>query len=189
MDARYSSTFNEQITLSDSYVDYIPFNLPARDGYPDNGSKGKLLEKNVYLGYTTSNWVKQSKAERMIEEQLNSMPKVKWFYRSKDHGRKYFSIVYNGVSQFFPDYLVKTQDGTTYILETKGAEGQNIDKQAHNKFKALKDYVNNHCDNNVSFAFVRPSLNHEGVLMFNNTEWNDDVDDSANWKPLADLFN
>lgn len=188
MDANYSSTFHEQTTLADSYVEHVLFRLPTREGYPDNGNEGKLLGKNVYSGYTTSNWVKQSKPERMIEEQLNSMSEVKWFYRSKDHGRKYFSIVYNGVNQFFPDYLVKASDNTTYILETKGAEGQNIDKNARNKFQALKEYVNNYCKDNVKFAFVRPSLAHKGVLMFNNTEWNDNVDDSENWKPLLELF-
>ncbi len=189
MDAAYSSLFHEQLSLDNPNVQYKEFLLPIRDGYPDKGTKGTLFEKNVYTGYTSANLVKQSGPELMIEPQLNSMKDVKWFYRSKDHGDKYFSITYDGdVREFFPDYLVKDQKGDTYIIETKGAEGKNIDNYSPKKFKALKDYVENICDSSVHFAFVRPSLQHKGVLLYNNTVWDDQVDQSENWKPLEELF-
>lgn len=189
MDATYSGAFHEQLKIGESNVEYIPFELPIREGYPDNGSDGDVLSKNVYSGYSTSNWVKQSKPEKMIEKQLNTNDDVKWFYRSKDHGFKYFSITYNNDTQdFYPDYLVKGKNGDTYILETKGAQGQNIDKHAHQKFEALKNYVKEHCNNDVHFAFVRPSLNHKGVLLYNNQQWDRDVENSQYWNPLAELF-
>ncbi len=189
MDASYSYTFHEEVSLTDSNVTYEKFLLPVRDGYNDNGEKGKLLNKNVYAGYTTSNWVKQSGPEKMIEERLNSIKEIKWFYRSKDHGEKYFSITYDSdTREFFPDYLVKTMDGDTYILETKGAEKQNIDKYAHMKFDALKNYVQNECEAPTHFAFVRPSLEHKGILLYNNSKWEEVVDGSKYWKPLEELF-
>lgn len=189
MDANYSSDFNEQLHIDESLIEKVPFKLPIREGYPDTGNKGDLLHKNVYAGYSTSNWVKQSKPERMIEEQLNCYPNIKWFYRSKDHGYKYFSITYDrDTRDFFPDYLVRGMDGKTYILETKGAQGQNIDAYAHQKFEALKNYVANYCDNNVKFAFVRPSLKHKGILLYNNSIWDDIVDGSVHWNPLEELF-
>lgn len=190
MDAHYSSDFYEQLHIDESLVDKIPFKLPVREGYHDTGDTGTVLSKNVYTGYSTSNWVKQSRPERMIEEQLNNSDNVKWFYRSKDHGSKYFSIVYDRETRdFYPDYLVKGMDGKTYILETKGAQGQNIDDYASQKYQALKNYVENHCDSNVKFAFVRPSLKHKGVLLYNNSKWDKNVDDSEHWHPLEELFN
>ncbi|OUT03286.1 Type III restriction-modification system StyLTI enzyme res [Lactiplantibacillus plantarum] len=189
MDSNYSTSFNEQLSLTDDNVIYVPFYLPNRDGYKDNGEQGELLNKNVYSGYSTSNWVKQSIPEIETEKQLNSCKNIKWYYRSKDHGYKYFSISYDqDTREFFPDYLVIDTSGRKYILETKGAEGQNIDPYAQSKFNALKNYTNNHCNKNVDFAFIRPSLQHKGVLMFNNTEWSENVDTSPNWKPISELF-
>lgn len=189
MDAHYSSEFNEQLTFDQELMEKIPFELPVREGYPDTGKKGIILKKNVYGGYSTSNFVKQSGPEETIEKQLNSFADVKWFYRSKDHGYKYFSITYDGETRdFYPDYLVKGMDGKTYILETKGEEGSNIDEYAEQKFFALKNYVNNYCDSNVEFAFVRPSSNHKGILLYNNSVWDEKVDNSPHWNVLEELF-
>ncbi len=189
MDSNYSDLFTEQLRFDDSNTEYIKFELPVRDAYNDNGEKGDVLEKNVYSGYSTSNLVKQSGPEISIEKELNSSNLVKWFYRSKDHGSKYFSISYDmDTRDFYPDYLVKSTNGTTFIIETKGAEGSNIDPYAKLKFEALKEYVENKCATDVRFAFVRPSLKHKGVLLFNNTQWDEKVDDSACWQPLENLF-
>lgn len=168
---------------------HVPFSLPKREGYLDNGSRQELLHKNVYSGYSRANWVKQSKPEKRLEEQLEKISNVKWVYRSKDHGSKYFSIPYNlNKKDFYPDYFVRTTDNRTFILETKGAEGQNIDDYAEAKFYALKAYISGNWSENVEFAFIRPSIKYNGLLLFNNTQWSEITDDSPYWKPLSDLF-
>lgn len=189
MDAHYSGDFNEQLFIDESLTEKIPFELPVREGYPDDGEIGNVLKKNVYAGYSTSNWVKQSSVEREIERQLDNSPYVKCFYRSKDHGYRYFSILYDEETRdFYPDYLVKGTDGKTYIFETKGAEGQNIDEYAGQKFNALKNYVEHYCDDDVKFAFIRPSLKHKGVLLYNDNKWDENVDNSKYWNAFEELF-
>lgn len=163
--------------------------LKKREAYLDNGENKKPLLKNVYEGYSPSNWVKQSKPEIMLEEQLEHLVNVQWVYRSKDHGMDYFSIPYdNNSREYFPDYLVKATNGTTYILETKGKEGQNIDDYSEAKFNALKAYVEGDWGGEEKFAFIRPSTRHHDVLMYNNTVWDEQVDGSPNWHPLFELF-
>lgn len=187
MDASYSyqMTFNE--SLQNDSLKRVPFELNEREGYLDNGRKGDILTKNVYRGYTKSNWLKQSYGEKMFEDQAEKLPKIKWIYRSKDQGQEYFSIVYDeGTREYYPDYLVKTIDNETYIIEIKGAD--NIDEYAEAKSNALKQYTHSEAAHGAKFAFVRQSKEHPKMLVYSDTQWVDDPDDTSVWKPIAELF-
>lgn len=193
MDARVGDmNFTSQLLLEDEADKYlhVPVELVNPDGYVVDveTENALLLDRNVYDGYSTANFIKQSSPERQIEQAFQQIPEVKWFYRSKDRGSDYFSIPYDGNNRdFYPDYLVKDQDGITYIIETKGASGQNIDEYAEMKFYALKEYVDGSWGGDEKFAFVRPD-NRAGILKYNNTIWDEDVENSPNWKPLTQLF-
>lgn len=164
-----------------------PFELPPREGYLDNNKGEDLLKKNVYAGYSLSNLVKQSKGEKEFEKQAENIDQIKWIYRSKDHGEDYFSIVYGqDLKGFYPDYLVKLKDGTTYIIEIKGTD--NIDDEAEAKFDALKQYVTTDYAHGAKFAFVRQSSTDEHLLLYSNTKWDENVDNNKVWKPLSELF-
>lgn len=191
MDARQAFAIQQNLFSEDLLEKYmhVPLILKKREGYLDSGIKKNLLLKNVYHGYSESNWIKHSNPEKMFESQIETMDAIQWLYQSKDHGKDYFSIPYNGdTKDFFPDYFLKSVNGLTYIIEVKGAQGQNIDEYAEAKFYALKSYVEGLKNDKVKFAFVRPSTRYEGVLMFNNTDWDEVVDDSSHWKPLQELF-
>lgn len=174
----------------------VPFLLPKKEGYLDTGDKNKKkfpLKKNVYDHYTQSNWVKQTRPERLFEKAVERIDCVKYIYRSKDKGSKYFSIVYNGMQRdFFPDYLIKTTYGTTLIIETKGGQNENIDEYAALKFDALKAYVQRLKHSmpkiKLGFAFVRPINSNNDTLVYSNSEWSDEVSGKSNWKPLINLF-
>ena len=59
----------------------------------------------------------------------NKIQNVKYIYKNGDSGQNYLSIVYTtqfGKQRlFFPDYLIQTQDGNIWLLETKGGEEAN----------------------------------------------------------------
>lgn len=191
MDARQSFAIQQNLFSNDFSKRYlhVPLLLKTREGYLDSGIRQNMLHKNVYQGYSESNWIKQSNPEKMFESQIETMDTIQWLYRSKDHGDDYFSIPYNGdTKDFFPDYLLKSVNGLTYIVEVKGAQGQNIDEYAEAKFNALKDYIKGLKNDNLNFAFVRPSTRYKDILMFNNTYWDEIVDDSPHWKPITELF-
>lgn len=193
MDLRLAGTIStEQLSFDsiDKEVEIIPFTLKNPDNYiVDADAPVNLLSKNVYAGYSTANWIKQSKPERKIEQAFERIPEVKWFYRSKDHGQDYFSIAYDlNQRDFYPDYLAVNQDNQLYILETKGAQNENIDSYAEAKFNALKQYTNSpEISKTTKFAFVRYDKS-AGILKYNNTIWTEDVETSSEWKPLKKLF-
>ena len=188
-----SGIFSKQLVLfteiNEGRADIIPFKIPKVDIYATmDDEKYTILDKNIYKGYSTKNWVKQSQPEKEFELWMQESNDVRWFYRSKDRGEQYFSIVYGSKKEgFFPDYLVQGVDGFTYIIETKGADGENIDKYSEQKFNALSEYVKGRWSGNARFAFVRKNkkLNR---LMYNNTQWDESVSDSVHWRPLEELF-
>ena len=76
---------------------------------------------------------------------------------------------------FYHDYIAKMKNGDVRIIETKGgaaAEGttQNIDKNAAQKFAALKKYGTEHPE--VKWGFVR----NLGIQLYvSTTAWDEDL--------------
>ena len=190
--------FDKQLSLeyglSHDELDLMPFELPKNEMYRRLQNEGrKVFTKNIYKGYGESNWVNTSKPEKAFEEWLENTEQVKWWYRSKDRGDKYFSVAYGQKKEgFFPDYIFKGIDGLTYIIETKGANKQNLDVYSEAKFKAIREWAENPKTNpnTAKFAFVRPIIKDGEVngLLFNNTTWKEDTSDRNYWKPISELF-
>ena len=150
------------------------------------------MDKNVYKDYTTefvSSDTRKSKPERLFERYCETADSVEWVYKNGDSGQDYLSIVYtdnlNKQWLFYPDYIVKLNDGEIWIIEAKGGEQsghtKNIDMKAEQKFEALKSYSER---NNVKWAFVRDI---DEDLFFCNTEYTEDMSGN-NWKPLNQIL-
>lgn len=151
------------------------------------------MKKNVYEGYTQQmlagnlRW----KSERMLEKYCENSSKVEWIYKNGNVGIEYFCVVYcdnfGKEWSFYPDYIIKLNDGTIWIIETKGGENkdgesQNIDKKSLNKFESFKIYASKH--SNIKWGFVR---NYNDNLYLNNTEYVDSMNDKK-WLPIEELF-
>lgn len=168
-----------KIPLEEHYR-YVPFERYVKE-----------LESNVYKGYNTSMITDdfRSTSERLFEKYCEKNGNVKYVYKNGDSGQQYLSIVYgtNFDKQrlFYPDYVIQLEDGSIWLIETKGGESRgqskNIDIQIENKFEAFKYFANKH---GYNFGFVRDK-NDE--LYFNNTEYVDDMN-NENWVLLEELW-
>lgn len=174
----------------------LEFKIPLREDYRyDAADKERYtIESNSYKEYPSSVLVDgiRSKTERLLERFFEDhREKVQWVYKNGDNGLQYFGIVYRTgvgkISEFYPDYIIKSANGGIWIIEAKGGkkadgESNNIDIHAANKFDALKRYANKYKD--LHWGFVREA-NEE--LRFNNTEWQEDVM-GGQWKLLKNVF-
>lgn len=171
------------------------FSIPESELYRFSVVKKiKLMEKNAYEGYTNefvTSEAHKSTSERLFEHFCEGCDSIKWVYKNGDAGQQYFSVVYqDGLSGkqwlFYPDYVVKLQNGDIWIIETKGGMqngfSKNIDLQVENKFKAFAAYAERY---NVKWGFVR-DIDEE--LYFCNTEYTDEMD-GDNWMPLETVLN
>lgn len=166
-----------------------PFNIPEMEIYKFCEVKQRqLMRMNAYLEYTNEFITDKTRSlpERLFEIYCENNDKVEWVYKNGDTGQQYLSVVYlDGLQKqwlFYPDYIVKTKDGQTWIIETKGGEqsghSKNIDAQVANKFMAFKDYAAKY---NLNWGFVR-DINEE--LYINNSEYVEDMSDER-WEPLG----
>lgn len=138
-------------------------------------------------GYTTSKV--RSNSEQLFELYCEKKDDIEWVYKNGDTGQQYFSVVYiDGFQKqwlFYPDYIIKKNDGTVWIIETKGGESKgkdkNIDRQIGNKFNAFKRYAE---EKKLQWGFVRDLDNQ---LYLNNTVFSQDMSDE-HWVSLSDSF-
>lgn len=169
------------------------FKIPEQDFYrydPSVKSEFEMIS-NSYHEYTSGFITSKirSKSEQMFEKYCDTKDDIDWVYKNGDSGQQYLSIVYyNGIEKqrlFYPDYIVKKNDGSIWIIETKGGELQgkdmNIDPQIGNKFNAFKRYA---ADRRLSWGFIR---NLDGELYINNTEFHEDMSNDS-WVILKDMF-
>lgn len=169
------------------------FFLPKEEYYRFSSNE-RFVEKyqrNVYKDYDTSMTVDgvRSICERLFEEYCEKNSNVKFFYKNGDSGQQYLSVVYQSnykkQNLFYPDYIVELNDGSLWIIETKGGEFQNksknIDKQVFNKFEAIKNFAERY---NYNFAFVR---DRNGKLFYTKNKYSEEMNNEY-WDLLENLF-
>lgn len=169
------------------------FSIPEMEIYKYSEVKQRqLMRLNAYLEYTNEFITDKTRSmpERLFERYCETRAdKIEWVYKNGDTGQQYLSIVYlDGFLKqwlFYPDYVVKTNDGQVWLIETKGGEAaghsKNIDIQVENKFIAFKQYAEKY---KLNFGFVR-DINED--LFINNTEYQDDMSHDS-WRPLSELL-
>ena len=170
------------------------FSIPEQELYRYDPSELDITEllSNAYKDYSSAMIVEgiRSKCERLFERFCeNNIDKIQWVYKNGDTGQQYFSIVYvdslNKQWLFYPDYIIKKNDGSVWIIETKGGEigntSKNIDVQVENKFEAFKAYALN---KKLNWGFVRDKNEN---LYINNTVYTDSLQTEF-WKPLKNVF-
>lgn len=83
--------------------------------------------------------------EQAFEEIIDNHPNVKWWIKNKDAGKDGLSIAYNEKNKhlqlFYPDYIVRFNDGSLGIYETKSLPDLNSENTLA-KERALLSYIN-----------------------------------------------
>ena len=187
----FSGQRHDQLMILENKTEEFKIPIEEHYRYVPYERYVKELESNVYNGYNSAMITDdfRSTSERLFEKYCEKNDNVKYVYKNGDSGAQYLSVVYgtNFEKQrlFYPDYVVQLQDGTVWLIETKGGESRgqskNIDVQVENKFEVFKQFANKH---NYKFGFVRDK-NDE--LYINNTEYTDDMSDKS-WVLLEEEF-
>lgn len=171
----------------------LDWTIPTYQYYkqPKKVPAQKIMEKNVFANYGDNILVHhanhRSVTEIEFERWCENYDAVKHIYKNGDKGDEFFSIIYRHAfrrNNFYPDYIIQTQNGDVWILEAKGgmqADGtsNNIDGYAERKFEALKEYGERHPE--IKWGFVRAVGTQ---LYLSNTVWSEDMTNRNIWKPI-----
>jgi len=162
--------------------------------YDSTAKSQEVMSKSVYRGYRVSAEIR-SASEKLFEKYCEASGKIRWFYKNGDKGPEYFSIVYTDnlgkQKSFYPDYIVGTDDGSVWIIETKGGfsktgESEDIDRFTSKKFDILKAYVTKYAAKNLKGGIVRQDKQSLELCICSDT-YNDDIK-SESWRLLKDVL-
>ncbi len=182
---------DEIADIEETDIKVSDWGIPERQYYKQHKriSSTKNMDKNAFEKYGNNILISPNRTctELTFENWCENNNNVEWYYKNGDKGDEYFSIIYRMAfkrGNFYPDYIVKMKNGDIWIIEAKGGMtpdggSNNIDKYAHRKFDALKEYASRHPE--IKWGFVRAVGTQ---LFFSNTEWSEDVTNSAVWKPI-----
>ena len=172
----------------------VTFTIPEEDlfRYDSTAKDDSEYMSNAFKKYSAGNATSKTRSmpELLFEQYCEAhSDMIDWVYKNGDGGSQYFSIVYltgTGSQQlFYPDYIIRKDNGEIWIIETKGGEqagySKNIDRMIENKFNALKEYSHNY---KIKWGFVRDM---DGKLYINNTTYVEDMKDKR-WISLTDIF-
>jgi len=187
------SSESAQIDLKFKGITEKPISFPLELSFTYDGTAKSQMEmkKNVYKGYLSSAEVR-SASEKLFEKYCETSDSVDWFYKNGDKGIEYFSIVYEDnfgkQKSFYPDYIVKTKAGKTWIIETKGGfsktgESEDIDRYTAKKFSVLKKYLDKY---NLYGGIVRQDK-QSFELCICTKNYSDDIIDNS-WEILSDVL-
>lgn len=182
-----------QLSLAIPKTTEKPIGFPLEMIFTYDGTAKSQVElaKNVYKGYLSSA-EKRSLPEKLFERYCESSSHIQWFYKNGDKGIEYFSIVYTDnfgkQKSFYPDYVVKSDDGHVWIIETKGGftksgNSEDIDKYTAKKFKVLKEYADKY---KLLGGIVRQDKQSSELCICTET-YSDDIK-SDSWKLLSDVL-
>ena len=182
-----------QLTLITQNTTEKPIGFPQAFmfTYDKRSIEQAIMSKNVYRDYLTSA-EPRSASERLFEQYCEDSPKIKWFYKNGDKGWEFFSIVYQDnfgkQKSFYPDYIVGADDGTIWIIETKGGftrsgQSEDIDKYTPKKFAVLKCYLEKY---GKLGGIVRQDKQTQKLCICTEN-YNDDIH-SNSWQLLSDVL-
>lgn len=182
-----------QLTLAIPRITEKPVGFPLEMIFTYDGTSKSQMEytKNVYTGYLSSA-EKRSMPEKLFERFCEGSGKVKWFYKNGDKGSEYFSIVYTDnfgkQKSFYPDYVVGTNGGDIWIIETKGGftksgSSEDIDRFTAKKFGVLRKYLDGY---NLQGGIVRQDK-QSGELCICVDKYSDNIHDE-NWQLLSEVL-
>ncbi len=190
-EAMSSETAQINIKINSITEKPISFPLEYIFTYDSTAKSQTEMKKNVYKGYLSSAEVR-SASEKYFEIFCENSDKIQWFYKNGDKGIEYFSIVYEDnfgkQKSFYPDYILGTDTGETWIIETKGGfsksgESENIDKFTAKKFAILMKYLRRY---NLKGGIVRQDK-QSLELCICTKEYSEDIKSDA-WMLLRDVL-
>lgn len=185
----FQLSFNKRITERP-----IAFPQEYLFTYDKTGKFQDIMSKNVYRGYLASAEIR-SASEKLFEKHCETSEKVLWFYKNGDKGPEYFSIVYTDnlgkQKSFYPDYIVGTNDGAVWIIETKGGftktgQSEDIDQFTSKKFDVLMAYIAKYSAKNFKGGIVRQDKQSFELCICSET-YSDNVK-SESWRLLKDIL-
>lgn len=171
----YERVKSKELATRRTRTDFT-FELPKSDDFGDNY---ELIQADKYPYDNAYLQIKRSDPEKYFEDMLERSDNVVWWYKNGEDKDRYFAVPYevtdeetNVISQrgFYPDFIVRFNDGKTGIYDTKA--GMTVtDKKTYAKSDALQAYLAEH-DSLTGGILNKRS---DGIYLFGGAKYTPDL--------------
>lgn len=140
---RFKAVREKEIREKSRVKEFDSWNVPKTSYYNEiykrQDQLGKYALSPCYLAE------KRSGVESAFEEKLDSTGNVLWWFKNGEKKEDYLGILYENstdknLATFYPDYIVKFNDGMLGIFETKDGITASLSETA-DKAKTLNEYL------------------------------------------------
>lgn len=182
---RFRVVDKEQKALKRKRKDTPKWNPPVHEYFSDNYTEDRCENSLLQPLYMEP---KPSEPEKYFMEMVKHSKQVKWWYRNGSNketylGIPYFSELNQRDDTFYPDFIVKYQDGSLGIYDTKKGITVQADDTAE-KSDALQSYLvgNSRKDQNLVGGIV--DTRESGFFLFTGNKYSKDPN-HGNWQRLV----
>lgn len=181
---RYDSVNHEEMKRRrDRELKELIFTIPEQDEFNENYSTIPMPNYAMVDYYRKKG---APKTEEKFEKMLAESNQIDWWYKNGEKMERYFAIPYFERDEFqkthrkafYPDYIIKFNDGTVGIYDTKAgftADNEHVRQKAN----ALQMYIRDHVDLNLKGGII----NVKNDCFF--LQDSEDYDENGEWIPFS----
>lgn len=151
------------------------------------GEKYELISANKYAYEKCYLRSDRSEPERYFEDMLERSTSVKWWYKNGEGQQQFFSVAYQTkdeetelikAANFYPDYIVKYNDGVVGIYDTKS--GNTItDSTTYDKSNSLWSFINEQVGQGKKVSGGILNKRQDGLFIFDKDKYTPNL---AEWE-------
>ena len=164
-------------------IENITFEIPELDEFNENYTIVRSPNNAMEQYYRKDS---APNTEKSFEDMLNQSDQIEWWYKNGEKMGRYFAVPYYYLDEhqktrgasFYPDYIIKFNDGTVGIYDTKAgftADNEHVRQKAN----ALQAYIRNHADIKLKGGIINVKNGHFYL------QDSDDYDVDGEWAPFA----
>ncbi len=176
---KYRLEIIEQLSEVRERIEEPKWEVPLIDSYKSNAKK-EINPKSIMNPFYTK---KPSQPEKLFMDLLNNSNKVEWWYKNGEGERKYFAVSYKDENNkewaFYVDFIVKFNDGTLGLFDTKSGMTA---KDAGPRAVGLKKFIEKNKNKKLRGGIV---IESHGSWRINNKEkYEYNPNDLSSWDIL-----
>jgi len=144
-------------------------------------AQNKCLYEHCYI----RNELGKDNEEKFIKY-IDNNSSIEWWFKNGDQGKDYYAIKYFNKREqtdrlFYPDWIIKLNNGKVGIFDTKSGFTENTEGRAAALAKKISELGNKYVGGIIRFA--------NGIYEYSNAlNYNDETPKNNTWLPLNDLF-
>jgi type III restriction enzyme len=180
----YDDVYREEMKRRrDRELEKLTFQIPDVDQFNENYLITRSPNNAMEQYYRKKN---APGTEEKFEDMLNRSSLIEWWYKNGEKMERYFAIPYFELDErqktrrraFYPDYIIKFNDGTVGIYDTKS--GFTTDNEhTRQKANALQEFIKKNDKLNLKGGIINVKNNNFYL------QDSDDYDENGEWKPFV----